>query len=95
MLGFTYPVLITHNKKRLKRIEQAEGLLKKNFSIKGNLRVRDYGVFSRIEVDKSEIRKLKGLTKIESLFEPLGYMQVYVDPRGYRCGSLNERIKER
>ncbi len=75
--------------KRLRRIAAAERLVRERFGIKGNLRVRDLGDEARIEVDKKEIRLISASAGLKKL----GYKRVTVDRRGYRTGSLNEKIK--
>jgi uncharacterized protein len=75
--------------RRLKKVAAAEAALRKAFSIKGNLRVRDYGPEARVEVDKNEVRRLAPMKKIMRLLGPLGYGVVAIDPAGYRTGSLN------
>jgi len=77
------------DRKRLRRIDKAEENLRNAFGIKGNLRVRDFGVRARIEVDKKEIKKISPAKKMISALDGLGYKEVVVDPRGYRCGSMN------
>ncbi|HAJ57055.1 MAG TPA: ATP-dependent sacrificial sulfur transferase LarE [Candidatus Omnitrophica bacterium] len=78
------------SKKRLLRIDAAENILKKEFGISGNLRVRDYLDEARIEADKKVINKLLRGLKLERLLKPLGYKKILVDPKGYRTGSMNE-----
>lgn len=80
------------DKKRLLRVDAAENMLKKEFRITGNLRVRDYGSLARVEADKNEIGKLSTGSKITGLLKKLGYEKVEVDSKGYRTGSLNEAI---
>lgn len=76
-------------KSRLLRIDRAEELLRKNFCIIGNLRVRDLGVKALVEVDRPEIKKLL-LERVTKILAPLGYKQVEIDPKGYRMGSMNQ-----
>lgn len=83
------------NRKRLKKIEKAEEVLRKSFRIKGNLRVRDFGDSASIEVDKNEIRRLAISERVKILMEGLGYKNVVVDLRGYRPGSLNKEVAKK
>jgi uncharacterized protein len=76
--------------RRLKRVAGAEARVRRAFGIRGNLRVRDFGVAARIEVDKKELARLTPISKVSRLLVPLGYKEVRVDPRGYRTGSLNK-----
>lgn len=72
----------------LKRIEQAEGALKKmGFR---QVRVRHYGATCRIETEVKDIpRLLKRRKEIIAKFKNLGYCYITVDLEGYRTGSLN------
>lgn len=72
----------------LKRIEQAEDLLKKQGFIQ--LRVRHYDNFCRIEVPVGEIKRAinKRLWIIDN-FKKLGYNYICLDLEGYRGGSMN------
>lgn len=80
------------DKKRLLRVDRAETALRKKFDIQGNLRVRDYGVLARVEVDKRELKKLSDMVRLEKLFRFLGYDEIVIDKRGYHTGSMNEAI---
>lgn len=82
-------------RKRLKRIEKAEEVLRRSFCIKGNLRVRDFGDCARIEVDKNEIKRLAISERVKILMEGLGYKNVVVDLKGYRPGRLNEEVSKK
>ena len=78
---------------RLRRIEKAEEMLRRIFKIRGNL--RDFGDVARIEVDKDEIRKFLKEGPGALSLKRFGYRESYVDPGGYRTGSLNEGIRTR
>jgi len=78
------------SRQRLTKINKAEEILRKAFKIKGNLRVRDFNNTASIEVDKKEIKRVGASDRAKILLEALGYKKVIIDPRGYRCGSLNE-----
>ncbi len=72
----------------LKRINQAECFL----SARGfrQVRVRDYGIFCRIEVLKKELPRLFSMhNQVVDKFKKLGYNYVTVDLEGYRTGSIN------
>lgn len=88
---FPYGSPIT--KKGLARVQKAEAILRRMARIRGNLRVRDFGDSARIEADLKESGKLQK-TKVawRSRLKRLGYLDVEIDPKGYRCGSLNEGI---
>jgi len=75
----------------LKRIDQAESYLA-SLGFK-QVRLRHHNDLCRIEVDKSDIRRL--LSKRGMIVEQLkkaGYHYITVDLEGYRTGSLNEVI---
>jgi len=79
-------------KSRLARIDRAEELLRKKFRIVGNLRVRDFGILARVEVDRQEVEKLLP-ERINKILSPLGYKKVEIDSKGYRMGSMNQSRK--
>lgn len=74
---------------RLKRIEQAEEMLRsRGFA---TVRVRDYGAIARIEVESSDFsRLLKKRGKIIPFLKRLGFTYVTLDLQGFRTGSMNE-----
>ena len=75
----------------LKRIDQAERYLN-SLGFK-QLRLRHYNGLCRIEVDKSDIRKLfNKRAQVVKRLKDLGYNYITVDLEGYRTGSLNEVI---
>lgn len=74
---------------RLRRVERAEEALRKNFGLTGNVRVRDYGGFARIEVDRQDIARLAASPKTEAILKRIGYRKIVIDPEGYRTGSMN------
>ena len=75
----------------LKRIDQAETYLN-NLGFR-QVRLRDYNDLCRIEVDKSDIRRLfSKRERIIKQLKDLGYHYITVDLEGYRTGSLNEVI---
>ncbi len=75
----------------LQRIEQAEGFLKnEGFPV---VRVRHYDQRARIEVPINRISQLKSLlseTRVHLRFYEIGYLEIDVDLRGFRSGSLNK-----
>jgi len=76
---------------KLKRIEQAEIIVKKLFGVK-QLRVRDHGEIARIEVGRDERHLLFDQAKLDELdieLKKLGYKFVAIEAGGYRTGSLN------
>ena len=82
------------NEDRLKRIEEAESIIKQVLDIK-LLRVRDHNEIARIEVSEDKISlfldKDKRKTIIKGL-KNLGFSYVTVDLVGYKQGSMNINI---
>ena len=75
---------------KLKRIESCESIIKKVFDVK-QVRVRDHGDLSRIEVEKEEITKLfdiEKLNEIELPFKANGFKYVTIDIGGYKKSGL-------
>jgi len=75
----------------LKRVDQAEAyLIAQGFK---QVRLRHHNDLCRIEVDKSDIRRLfHKRQRIIARLKDLGYNYITVDLEGYRLGSLNEVI---
>jgi len=84
-----YGIKITAS--RLKRIDQAEAYLNRlGFR---QVRLRHHHDLCRIEVDKSDIRRLlHKRERIVKRLKDLGYNYITVDLEGYRTGSLNAVI---
>jgi pyridinium-3,5-biscarboxylic acid mononucleotide sulfurtransferase len=77
----------------LKRIDQAEAYL--NSLGFRQVRLRDYQALCRIEVEKSDLRRLFSKRQvIVNKLKDLGYNYITVDLEGYRTGSLNEVIRK-
>ena len=85
----------TITKEKLRRIEKAEALL-------ADLGLRQYRVrlhedLARIEVMPSDFPKLileENRERILTEFQSLGFSYITMDLKGFRSGSLNERIKK-
>jgi uncharacterized protein len=75
----------------LERIALAEQYIRqKGFT---NVRVRHFDSTARIEVDKSDIERLRLLfDDIEGRLRGYGYRIVEIDPEGFRSGKLNVNI---
>jgi uncharacterized protein len=76
---------------KLKRIEQAEIIVKNLFNVK-QVRVRDHGEIARIEVGRDERHLLfdqKKLDELDARLRELGFRYVAIEAAGYRTGSLN------
>jgi uncharacterized protein len=78
---------------KLKRVEQAEAfLLGTGFR---QVRVRDYAGHARVEVGQDELARLFEPTmqdRIVSGLADLGFVNVTLDPAGYRQGSTNQSL---
>ena len=80
---------------KLKMIEKAEDfLLSMGFK---QLRVRHHGETAKIELGQNEMPKftMDIENKVNDKFIELGFQSIYLDPKGYRMGSLNEVLKEK
>tara|TARA_Y100000588_G_scaffold131555_2_gene144204 strand:- start:7589 stop:8410 length:822 start_codon:yes stop_codon:yes gene_type:complete len=80
---------------KLKMVEKAEDfLLSIGFK---QLRVRHFGETARIELGQKEISNFTAniKNKVNEKFVELGFQSVYLDPKGYRMGSLNETLQEK
>ena len=88
---FPYGVSITPE--RLKRVARCEAVLRAlNFTV---CRVRFHGTMARIEVKPTENARLQTpdiWLHVRHQFQLAGFDTVTIDPRGYRPGSLNERL---
>jgi len=76
---------------KLKRIEQAEIIVKKLFYVK-QVRVRDHGEIARIEVGRDERSLLfdqARLDELDSELKKLGFRFVAIEASGYKSGNLN------
>jgi uncharacterized protein len=76
---------------KLKRIEDAEIIVKRLFGVK-QVRVRDHGEIARIEVGKDERKLLFDQVKLDELdseLKKLGFKHVAIEASGYKTGSLN------
>ena len=82
---------------RLARVELAETLARQALSRAGlpvtNLRVRDLGDLARIEVD-AEYAAAAAVSDVVAVVLTAGFPAGYVDPAGFRSGSLNELLDE-
>ena len=75
------------------RVDCAEAILRGGFPDLAQLRVRVHGDLARIEVPVADIPRLAShLADISFALRPLGFVDVEIDPRGYRTGSLNEAL---
>jgi len=82
------------SKGTLRRIEKAEGFIKR--SGVRQVRVRHHNNIARIEVDKKDIKRFfnqRFCDKLIRYMKSLGFHYIVMDLEGYRTGSLNEGLK--
>lgn len=92
-LSSRFPYFTEIEKDALKRVEEAEDILRAiGFS---QLRVRHHGSIARIEVDVKDFPKFlepETRKQIVEELKDLGYGYVTIDLAGYRTGSMNEPL---
>jgi pyridinium-3,5-biscarboxylic acid mononucleotide sulfurtransferase len=78
---------------RLARVERAEAAVRRLLGGRGlqNLRVRDLGQQASVELDAA-LLPLEDEAEIVAAVREAGFDQAQVDPRGFRSGSMNERL---
>ena len=85
----------TINEEKLGMVDKAEQLLlDMGFH---QVRVRIHGMMARIEIEPVEFDKLmkeENRFKIVQEFKKYGFTYVTLDLLGYRCGSMNETLKD-
>ncbi|MGN6131224.1 MAG: hydrolase, partial [Nocardioidaceae bacterium] len=83
---------------RLARIERAEVAVRAALAEAGlevrNLRVRDLGDRASIEVDGALVDAARATPAVVDAALAAGFGTAEVDPRGFRSGSMNERLPE-
>jgi uncharacterized protein len=57
-----------------------------------DLRVRDLGDRASIEVDADVVPRARALPAVVAAVVEAGFPAAEVDPRGFRSGSMNERL---
>ena len=83
---------------RLARVERAEAgvraaLVADAIDVR-DLRVRDLGDRAVLEVDAIRVEQVRSSTAVLAAVRAAGFPDVEVDPRGFRSGSMNERLPE-
>lgn len=76
---------------RLRRIERAEAAARA-LGVTGNLRVRDFGMTARVEIDREAIPSWSEPGRLRALERAVlaaGFDEMELDPRGFRSGGLN------
>jgi uncharacterized protein len=83
---------------RLGRIERAEVAVRAAFEESGlhvrNLRVRDLDDVASIEVDADLLGQAARLPSVVEAARAAGFPEARLDPKGFRSGSMNERLAE-
>ncbi|HVH94589.1 MAG TPA: HAD hydrolase-like protein [Nocardioidaceae bacterium] len=83
---------------RLGRVERAEAGVRLALTEAGvpvtDLRVRDLGDRASLEVDADRVEEVRALASVLEAIRSAGFTDAVVDPRGFRSGSLNERLVE-
>jgi uncharacterized protein len=91
-----YGVEVTSH--RLGRVERAEAGVRVALHAAGlrpvDLRVRDLGDRASVEVDAGLVDRAMTLTSLHQAVRAAGFVRVAVDPRGFRSGSMNERLPD-
>ena len=83
---------------RLARVERAEAAVRAALAEAGvaveNLRVRDLGERARLEVDADALPTVARLPVVVEAVRAAGFLEVEVDPRGFRSGAMNELLAD-
>jgi uncharacterized protein len=83
---------------RLARVERAEEAVRAALSDAGlatiDLRVRDLGDRASVELDAALVASAEADTGLLDAVRRAGFAEVVIDPRGFRSGSMNERLPE-
>jgi uncharacterized protein len=88
-----YGIRITPNLlARVERAEQAVRSLLTSYGVE-NVRVRDLGETASIEIDKHLLDRVDHSELVDAVVAQ-GFPAARLDPRGFRSGSMNERLKE-
>ncbi len=83
---------------RLARVERAEVAVRGALESAGvrvrDLRVRDLGDVASIELDGEALAAAPGLPAVTEAALAAGFPEARVDPKGFRSGSMNERLPD-
>ena len=83
---------------RLARVERAEAAARAALAAAGidvrDLRVRDTGDRASLEVDAALVVEVAATPAVLAAVLDAGFTDAEVDPRGFRSGSMNERLAE-
>jgi uncharacterized protein len=83
---------------RLARVERAEDAVRAVLTDSDvavtNLRVRDLGDEAMVEVDATAVEQVSAMPAVVEAVLEAGFTAGRVDPRGFRSGSMNERLAD-
>jgi uncharacterized protein len=83
---------------RLARVERAEAAVRDVLADAGievrDLRVRDLGNLARVEVDAAALPRVSRHGPVLDAVRSAGFPDAEVDPKGFRSGSMNERLAD-
>ncbi|MDX6298994.1 MAG: pyridinium-3,5-biscarboxylic acid mononucleotide sulfurtransferase [Nocardioidaceae bacterium] len=83
---------------RLARVERAEAAARTALDRAGvevrNLRVRDLGERASVEVDPERVSEARAVSGVLEAVLAAGFAEADLDPRGFRSGSMNERLPD-
>jgi pyridinium-3,5-biscarboxylic acid mononucleotide sulfurtransferase len=83
---------------RLARVERAESAARAALDAAGidvrNLRVRDVGDRASLEVDADRVAQVDAEPSVLAAVLAAGFPAAAVDPKGFRSGSMNERLPD-
>jgi len=87
-----YGIRITPN--LLARVDRAEQAVRSRLASYGaqNVRVRDLGETASIEIDRALLDQVDHQALVDAVVAE-GFPAAQLDPRGFRSGSMNERLK--
>ncbi len=91
-----YGVQVTaHRLARVERAEQAaRTVLREHGLAARDLRVRDLGDRASVELDADLVQRASDLPELVEAVRAAGFAEADVDARGFRSGSMNERLAE-
>ncbi len=95
-LSSRVPYGVPVTEENLSRIERAEDALRE-YGFR-QVRVRSHGELARIEIAPDELPRALQADLAEEIAERIresGFLQVTIDPEGYRQGSLNAALKKK
>ena len=93
-LSSRIPYYQTVTKEKLQQVEEAENILN-DMGFK-DVRVRHYGDWGQIEVQKDDLEKLLFMEKeVSDKIKKLGFKEIKIDKEGFVSGKLNRILKNK